>query len=1231
MADNKAEAKRHKPQQRSRLVRPLTLLIITGVLVIALILLFPARRFASLSQKPQSKEDPSSISITYLQALLKAKPEDQELRLNLAEQQLKAGQVAAANRTLEPLPDSENADIRWLRFEAAWQAYNNAPEDGPARAERRDELESRMRAIGGVEAEEEEEESTERPVISSERLKILAERWLQLGEPARAATDYERLAAQDRDHAYSWYALAGRWWLAADKPQRSAQAWRAAFENTDDAKRRRDAALSALDAARQQNQGGALALAGEFIEAYPDDPTFLDIGIELALADNRMERAQHWSKQYLALRPDDDAGLERDTRIALAMNRLGEALTGLEQLVERNPDNRELRAKLAQVQIWAGQPQAALANYERLARGASSDEYDNQIIDLAADLHDTNAVLDALNRIRQRHPLDASQQTLLVDILNSEGDPDRAIAVIGSWVRGGSADRDLWVRMATLQELTGDTEGSLASWTDIASRYGRSVEETQARGRLLARQWRMEDALAVMRSLPNKPGTDRESDVFYWSTMGELAWNLNDPAATRDAYYPLYEAGKLDDNGYLRLAQTAVETGRMDMAMEVARRDWRENRHVDMIIQMLGAAQRENRPDLSEALLAMAATRPSLFADSADYWQLYGDYHFAQRDLDEARIAYLRALAIAPGDVGNRSALMYTLAESGRLDELRRYVKAWRGDAWRDPRQWQVFAMAYSRLGDTRRALPWFDRAVHADPDNYLLVLDYADALERGRRFDSARRMRRYAVVELRPRLMRDLNAKGLLTREQRDQDARILGVQAAMLGPDANRGWLRTALDGRRDRALTGPDVEMLFGYYLSLEQPAYARYWLLQSQRRRLATEDWQEMAVALQSNDQVAMQRLLEGSRPGGDIGIADRISALRQLDLRARALTLALDHERPDEPYVTGIDVVPRYAAELYQEMPQYYGSQLLVRRISDLDITGESVFFRLSGEKLSTRVELGARQFSDQGIDVDLDGLDNERFANIELNWRERRGVSTVRVGTVSTDDKDLLQLGLGQSWQITDHVAGSVFANYNTLADETGQLRILGVRDELGTTLEWVLNPRDSVSLAATYSRFYSREDRNFLGDGYQLEGTVAHSLMVGPTHQIQVRVFANTEQNFLEDDLPADMAARLPAGTNLNDVVPAKYSFIGAGLSFARGIPGEEYPVVASPRYRLDLDTGYVLPDNQIGVSANFAIGSRLFGSDEISLNFGVDQSGSDSRQNSYTGLLKYQYFLGR
>ncbi|ERJ18924.1 O-linked GlcNAc transferase protein [Salinisphaera shabanensis E1L3A] len=1216
MAEHKQEKDLPK---RTRFVRPLTLLIIAVVLVVALVLLFPARRFLSLSQGDAGRDDPSSVSITYLEALLEANPGDDQLRLKLARQLAAAGNIPKAMEVMQPLSDSTDANARWLYHQISWQAFNGLEADDPRRDEQQGELIAQMNAL-------ERNDS-----LTPDQLETLARRWLELGRPARAADLYERLAAQDPARAYERYGEAARWWLAADAPMRAAQAWQSAFAATDDESQRRDAALAALDAAQQTNDGSSLRMAGEFIDAYPDDPTFLDIGIEMALANNRLAQAQIWSRRYVELRPDDEKGLERNAQIALANNRLDESLAGLQRLVERNPDNVALRAQLAQVQVWAGQPAAALANYKWLARRSGNDDYDNQIIDLGAGLNDTSAVLGALQRIQARHPLNASQRRLLVNVLNSEGDPDRAIAVLSNWVESGSQDRDLWVRLATLQAYRGNTDTSLATWNDIASRFGRRLDETQARARLLAEDWQTDKAIAVLRSLPDKPPADTPDQVYYWQTLGELAWNQNQPEAAREAYYQLYLARKLDSSGYIRLVETAVATDHMDMAMEVARSDWRENKHADIIVAMLGAAQREDRPELTRELIAMAQTRPALFAQSPYYWQYYGDYQFEQRKLGEARRAYLKALSLAPNNTGVRTSLLSTLAQGGYDEELARYVNEWSDEATNSPSMWSVFALANSELGQTNTALRWYDRAVHYDPDNYLLVLDYADALERGRRFDSARRMREYALMELRPRLLADLQAQGKLTRAQREQNRRILAVQAEMLGNDGRHALLGSALNGRSGDDLTATDIELLLGYYLSEQEPSYARYWLLQAHRRRVTTEDWQQLAVALQANDQVAMQRILARSRENADIGIADRITALRQLDFRARALTLALDHERPSEPYVTGIDTVPRYAAELYQTMPQNFGTELIVRSISDLEVNSESVFLRLSGEKLSTRVELGARQLSADDDFVDMDGLEDERYANLVLNWRERRGTTTVRVGAISTDAENTTQFGLRQDYQLTDNVSVAGFINYNELPDETGQYRVLGLRDDLGFDVDWVLNARDSLSLTATYSKFYSREERNDLGDGYSVEASLAHYLMVGPTHQVQARVFASTEQNFLEDDLPSDMAARLPADTDLNDVVPTRYTFLGAGLSFARGIPGEEYPLVASPRYQLDIDAGYVLPDNDIGISANFAIGTRILGSDELSLNFGVDQTGSQTQDNSYSGSIKYQYFLGR
>ena len=1182
-------------------------------------LLFPAQRFAMLSHEVSQKKNAAPVSISYLQALLRANPDDRNLRLNLAGQLAQAGKVHKAQLVLKPLSGSNNKEVMWLRLELAWPDFHVAKPGTPARKRRRDFLGVLLRAVEG--------ESN----ISVPHLETLAQRWLAIGKPAHAAHVYQRLARVDSVRAYHWYSKAAHWWLAANNPERASTAWQAVLAATNDPAKPPKAALDALQTVRQSSNVSGLSLASRFIHANPNDPAFLNIGIKIAMAQNHLKQARAWSAKYVELKPDDRSALERDTQIALALNQLDHALVNLKKLIAKKPDDTGLVARMAQVQLWNGQTKAALANYEKLAKSLHSDHYDTRVIKLAQDTHDTHAILAALDRIRNRHPLDSKHRKLLGDVLNSEGRPDRAIHLYRRWVNSGSAPRHVWVRLAKLEKQTGDLKRARRTWEHIAHKFGRALDETRARAHLLLDQWRTKEALAELESLPHKPAADNTQAADYWNTIGRLAWNLGQKIKARKAYRQLFLTQRINQTGYLRLARAAAETGHVNLAMRVAQSDWQTNGDTKMIIAMLGEAQRLHRPDLTKHLLAMAGQHRKRFAGSADYWQYVGDYAFTQRNFATARQAYLKALSITPGNAGVRSALLYTLAKSDHLKMLRHYLTAWESNGTSDPQLWQAFAMAYSRLGKTRRALPWYKRAVHAQPKNYLLILQYADALQHDHRFELALRMRHYALMKLRPELMHDLKAHGRLPRDETKREARILSAQAKMLGPDEAREWLADALKGRQGKRLSAVDMEMLFSYYLSRRQPAYARYWLLAAERRRLSTKDWQKMTIALSRNNQVKMQNLLTRMSSDSTIGVSDRINALRHLDFHAKALTTALNHSHPGVPSSASAEALPRYAAKLYRRMPQNYGTHVAMHRISNLDITSESLFLYLSSERWTTHFKLGTRQFNTTRSDFDLHGLADERYGSLAISRRERRGLTKLKLGALETNAKSIFQANLDQQWKITNRLEGTLFAHYNQPANETGQLRVLGIRDRFGGSFDYKFTARDSATMTAAYSNFYSREGHNKLGDGFILDSSLAHYLVNGKTHSLRIRAFANTEHNRLAARLPASLAARLPRKATVGNVVPRRYTFVGAGISFSRGTPDKKYPLVSSPRYKLKVDTGYALPGDQLGVSARFEIGTRVLGSDELSLSLGVDETGSKTRQNSYSAEIEYRYFLGR
>lgn len=96
-----------------RLIRPLTLRLIAAVVALMLVLLFPAHHLLMLEN---SDSMPSRISILYSQALLNANPGNVELRISLANKLFQVGEFALAKATLEPLHDSRDITVQWLRL-----------------------------------------------------------------------------------------------------------------------------------------------------------------------------------------------------------------------------------------------------------------------------------------------------------------------------------------------------------------------------------------------------------------------------------------------------------------------------------------------------------------------------------------------------------------------------------------------------------------------------------------------------------------------------------------------------------------------------------------------------------------------------------------------------------------------------------------------------------------------------------------------------------------------------------------------------------------------------------------------------------------------------------------------------------------------------------------------------------------------------------------------------------
>ena len=249
-------------------------------LTVALILLmmFPGQ---ILQRRLEQSAASDSLTIAYLMAWLRAKPDDVHLRLQLAMHLHENGEIFRAWTTLQPVLDQELLDSRDA-YDAGLLHLNLLGKR--LWAERRDTLGfmhlqneyiAQLRAMA------------QHPLFE-DRLEHFAAKAEALGEPALARRLYFRLITSDRPRQLDWY--------------------------------RRIAALALADG--QPAMAGRVLLLGLDLAPTPEQRRLLFLqAIRQLQAANRLEEALEAASRHLGNLASDPVTLEALARLALAANR----------------------------------------------------------------------------------------------------------------------------------------------------------------------------------------------------------------------------------------------------------------------------------------------------------------------------------------------------------------------------------------------------------------------------------------------------------------------------------------------------------------------------------------------------------------------------------------------------------------------------------------------------------------------------------------------------------------------------------------------------------------------------------------------------------------------------------------------------------------------------------------------------------------------------------------------
>ena len=576
--------------------------------------------------------------------------------------------------------------------------------------------------------------------------------------------------------------------------------------------------------------------------------------------------------------PFDDEIYRLGYDVFLANRNVPNAYVVAAAAVRQAPDNDSWRERLARVAEWNGKPAMALEQWRYLALRQDNEQAWQAMLRLAPGLFDEETVVLVLLREHQQGRLNDVRLLRLVQAFEATGEARKGVEFLGQAYQK-TPRRILLEQQAWLEERQGMPDAAIASLQKLDRRHGLTTAEIN---RLAALHIAKGDLNAAYQTLQQHQTAATQKDRTYQGLMAELAWRLQDANTAKRIYQALYAKDTLEAYEAERLI-FLMRQNSPDAAARLATRYWNTTRQPGYLYVALELYTLTRNFAATDALLSsLTAAELKTQEQQARFLQLRSDLHRANGRLLLAIDDIQRAIQLQPADMRLQAQRLWLVIEARDTVQLKTLLAQHHPRALSEPVLWGPVGAGFALLSDAQRALPYYARQAAAHRDDYLWQVGYAQVLEEARQADMAWRIRRHAWL--------NLQRTGKPAPEQRDHWQAMASLALRLAPGDASaqwlREWLRLDQTNQRDAAeQTDPPQhspearELATAWFMSNEQHESARLWLTQQYGKQLKAPGWAEAALALQSNDKVALTRIVEGGGEG--ITPETRVDAAMQL--------------------------------------------------------------------------------------------------------------------------------------------------------------------------------------------------------------------------------------------------------------------------------------------------------------------------------------------------------------
>lgn len=816
--------------------------------------------------------------------------------------------------------------------------------------------------------------------------------------------------------------------------------------------------------------------------------------------------------------------------IYLASGNLAAAYRVAEKAVREQPADLAWRKRWAQVALWLGKPDVALANWQVIAERSGSEEAWQQVGKLGRALSDDEAMLQWQRRELQRRPGDVQLLTELVAAYERVGRPDEAFVFLGEMKRR-YPQQALYESEALLAERNGRDELALADLRWLNTHAG------PQEGWLLraaALQYQRGDLQGAQRELATADTKMPDSATQFWWTRAELARLLGNNEDALTAYGHLYASGKASVQDLLNYASLLQPKQPLDAARLQAEA-FKRGARPEAASSAIQLWTTERHPELAEAFLAsLTPEERDRLQGNVSFLEARGHLRETQGRWQEAMRDYAAGLTLDPQRGSLQQAWLAQQILHGRADALRQWLLEDSAVAERTPELWDLWAAGWARLDDPVQALPWLQRRHQAQPEDALGTLAYADGLRRAGRPDAAQ------TLERRVWKNRDSHRARLAKEQRLEFEQALINLELPAQSADVQQQRLRTLLHQQ-------PDSVWVRDLALNAAWNSEAADSLPPVLSRRLPAAPlpaWSPLLQALGDGDKPALDELLATRRE--ELPIYDRVEAAQRLDRFDLAATMAFESAeiRQDDDEMHRRFQERAWNDGSWADLSFQHDEQgSLVRTPLVLAWKGH-----LDGNRaLRLRVETAGLSSDPAVLRLPFD-----QQQRVEFGFTDTRDSHAAELWLTALDSLDsVLGLRGKMDSSLSSGVSGELRAGLRQDSIATSGLRVAGQRDFAGAGLAWLITGRDSVALDMEYSRFAAQGGGD-LGSTLVSSLNYSHRLFSGERDWTVKTGVSNTGTS-TASVLPSQLQPLLPVGVVAGPeyFLPASFTQFSLALAF--------------------------------------------------------------------------------